>query len=139
MKIFTNLDPRQNKLPKDTSQIVKARPARIPAIVNPDLFVQNIPAVKANLARFNPIDPKKIAANVKARLARSVDEVNRQIQGNILFKGVRFEVDERSGRPVALVRNLRTGEVIKQIPGDKFLDRAARLKDAAGLFEDITI
>ncbi len=138
-KIFTNLDPRQNRLPIDTSKIVRRKPARIPSIVNPDFFVNNHPGVQANLRQFDPVVPSKIRADLRMRLHRSVEQVNRQIRNNILFKGITFAVDERSGRSYAVVINKRTGEVLQQIPGDKFLDRAARLKDAAGLFSDITV
>ena len=139
MKIFANLNPRENRLPADTSGAISTKKAKIPAIVNPAFFISNNPRVSANLAQFNPINPARVRAAAKATLARSVDEVNRHIQGSILFKGVSFEVDEASGRSFAVVRNRQTGEVLKQIPGDKFLTRAARLKEAAGLFQDITI
>lgn len=139
MKIFTNLDPKQNRLPIDTSRIVRSRPAKIPPIVNPNFFISNNPRIKANLSQFKNIDPVKIRGKTIERLAESVNSVNRRIQGSILFKGITFAVDADSGRSFAVVINKRTGEVIKKIPGDKFLERAARLKDAAGLFEDITI
>ena len=139
MKIFPNLDPKENRLPADTSRIVRKVKMATPSLVNPDFFVSNNPAIKANLKQFHPIDPAKILIEAKARLASQVTEVNREIQNSILFKGITFEVHEESGRAFAVVKNLRTGEVIKQIPGDKFLDRASRLKEAAGLFKDITI
>lgn len=139
MKIFPNLDPKNNRLPKDTSGIIRPLKMKIPNIVDPDFFVSSKPAIKANLKQFDPIDPAKILIEVKARLASQVTAVNRQIQKSILFKGIKFEVHEESGQTFAVVKNLRTGEVLKQIPGDKFLERASRLKDAAGLFEDITI
>lgn len=139
MKIFPNLDPKENRLPADTSRIVRKVKMKTPSLVNPDFFVSNNPRVQANLKQFDPIDPAKILIDAKARLASQVAEVNRQIQNSILFKGITFEVHEESGRTFAVVKNLRTGEVLKQIPGDKFLDRASRLKEAAGLFQDITI
>ncbi|MEE8435651.1 MAG: flagellar protein FlaG [bacterium] len=139
MKIFPNLDPKENRLPADTSRIVRKVKMKTPSMVNADFFVSNNPRVQANLKQFDPIDPAKILIDAKARLASQVTEVNRQIQNSILFKGITFEVHEESGRSFAVVKNLRTGEVLKQIPGDKFLDRASRLKEAAGLFQDITI
>ncbi|MCH8075992.1 MAG: flagellar protein FlaG [SAR324 cluster bacterium] len=139
MKIFPNLDPKENRLPADTSGIIRKVKMKTPSIVNPDFFISNNPAIKANLKQFHPIDPAKVRLEAKARLASQVAEVNSHIQNSILFKGITFEVHEESGRTFAVVKNQRTGEVLKQIPGDKFLDRASRLKDAAGLFQDITI
>lgn len=139
MKIFPNLDPKENRLPADTSGAISKPKFKVPSIVNPDFFISNNPRVKANLKQFDPIDPAKILAKVKARLSNQVAEVNRQIQSSILFKGITFEVHEESGRAFAVVKNQRTGEVLKQIPSDEFLERSSRLKDAAGLFRDITI
>ena len=139
MKIFPNLDPKENRLPKDNSGTIRKLKMKMPNIVNKDFFVSSNPAIQANLKRFDPVDPAKILAEVRTRLASQVTEVNRQIQNSILFKGITFEVHEESGRAFAVVKNQRTGEVLKQIPGDKFLDRASRLKEAAGLFQDITI
>ncbi len=139
MKIFPNLDPKENRLPADTSGAISKPKFKVPPIVDPDFFVSNNPRVKANLAKFDQIAPAKLRANALARLSNQVTEVNRQIQKSILFKGITFEVHEDSGRAFAVVKNQRTGEVLKQIPGDKFLERSSRLKEAAGLFRDITI
>ena len=139
MKIFKNLDPKLNRLPADVSRIVRAKPAKIPPFVDPNFFISNNPRVKANLAQFKNIDPTKIRRTLQARLSESVNTVNQHIQGSILFKGITFAVDSDSGRSFAVVINKETGEVLKKIPGDEFLSRSARLKDAAGLFEDITI
>lgn len=139
MKIFPNLDPKENRLPTDTSRIIRKPKFKTVALVDPDFFVSNNPRVKANLKQFDSIDPAKLRAAAKARLTSQVTEVNRQIQSSILFKGITFEVHEESGRAFAVVKNLRTGEVIKQIPGDAFLERSSRLKEAAGLFKDLTI
>ena len=139
MKIFTNLDPKENRLPVDNSRTIRKPNFKVPPIVDPDFFISNNPRVKANLAQFDQIVPAKLRANALARLSNQVTEVNRQIQDSILFKGVTFEVHEESGRAFAVVKNQRTGEVLKQIPGDEFLERSSRLKEAAGLFRDITI
>ena len=50
MKIFPNLDPKENRLPADTSRIIRKPKFKTPAIVDPDFFVSNNPRVKANLA-----------------------------------------------------------------------------------------
>lgn len=139
MKIFPNLDPKDNQLPTDTSGAISKTKVRIPPMVNPDFFVANNPAVKANLKQFHPIEPTKIRQDLMKRLSNQVAEVNRQIQSSTLYKGITFAVHEESGQSFAVVRNSNTGEVLKQFPSDEFLERTSRLKDASGLFQDITI
>jgi flagellar protein FlaG len=107
--------------------------------VNPDRFVQNNPAVSAQIAKFDPVNPVSIRADARARIQRMVDEANRTIQNSIQFKTIRFDVDQDSGRYVAVVRDRRSGQVLRQIPSDQILNMAARLKTASGLFKDITI
>ena len=139
MRIFKLLDPRENRLPADTSRVVESKPHRNLPLVNPDRFVSNNPRVKAMIAKYDPVDPKTIRADAKARIQRMVDDANRKIKGSIHFKSIRFAVDEASGRYVAVVKDRKTGKVLRQIPNDQLLSMAARLKDAAGLFKDISI
>jgi uncharacterized FlaG/YvyC family protein len=139
MKIFRNLNWRDNKLPVDASRIVKTKPPRRVPFVDPAFFVQNNPRVKANLAQFDPVQPARVRADLKARLQRSVEEVNRMIANRREYKGISFELDEGSGRPFAVVRDKRTGQVIKQIPSRFMLEMAARLKENSGLLKDITL
>lgn len=138
-RIFSQMDPRENRLPADTSRIVEGKPHRSLPLVNPDRFVSNNPRVKAMISKSDPVDPKSIRADAKARLQRMVDTANRQIRNSIHFKSIRFAVDQDSGRSVAVVKDRKTGKVLKQIPNDQLLSMAARLKDASGLFKDISI
>ena len=64
MKIFPNLDPKENKLPADTSGIIRKVKMKTPSIVNPDFFISNNPAIKANLKQFHPIDPAKVSSKL---------------------------------------------------------------------------
>ena len=139
IRIFKQLDPRENRLPADTSRVVETKPHRSLPLVNPDRFVSNNPRVKAMISKNDPIEPKAIRANAKERLHRMVEEANRHIRNSIHFKSIRFAVDEDSGRYVAVVKDRKTGQVLKQIPNDQILSMAARLKEAGGLFKDISI
>ncbi len=139
IRIFNQLDPRENRLPADTSRFIPdKRPRRVP-FVRPEMFVQNNPAIQRLLAPLDPVNPMQIRADLKARLQRQVTEVNRQIQASRQFRGIRFEVDQASGRAVALVRDTRSGQVLKQIPAEQMLEMAARLKEASGLLQDVTV
>lgn len=138
LRIFTNLIPKNERLPKVTGlggpRIRQSKPINL---VNPDFFTSNNPAIKANIQKFNLIDPKDLRAATLDRLNASVDAVNAQIEGSIQFKGVRFGVHSESGRHFAVVRDRESGEVLKTIPGEAFLELAARLKDLSGLLVNV--
>ena len=136
-RIWTNLDFRNEMMPKQTGLGGPAiQPQKPLNLVNPDAFVQNNPGVQANLKEFSPIDPKTIRADTLAKLTQQVEEVNRQIASSMQFKGIRFGVHEESGITFAVIRDRDTGNIIKQIPAQTFLEIAARLRDASGLLVD---
>ena len=139
-KIWSNLDFRNEQLPRKTGlggpAILPQRPLNL---VDPDAFVQNNPGVQANLKEFSPINSKEIRVDLLNRLTRQVEEVNRQIASSNRFSGIRFEVHEQSGQSFAVIRDSESGEVLKQIPAQAFLEIAGRLKDASGLLVDTQI
>ncbi len=100
MRLFRLLDPVMNRLPTDTSRIV--RPMRKVPFVSPEAFVQNNPRIQENLAQFDAVDPQRIRADLRERLEQRVEGLNRQLAGNRMFKGITFEVDEDSGRAFAV-------------------------------------
>jgi len=70
-------------------------------------------------------------------LQAAADAVNAYIRSTQANFSIRFEVDERSGLMVALIRNVDTGEVLKQIPSETLLNIAARVRQASGIFADL--
>ncbi len=137
MRLFRLLDPVMNRLPTDTSRIV--RPMRKVPFVSPEAFVSNNTAIQENLAQFDSVDPQKIRAGLRERLEQRVEGLNRQLAANVKFKGITFEVDEDSGRAFAVVKNRETGQVLRTIPSEEMLSRSARLREASGLLKDIQI
>jgi len=136
-RIFANLVFRNEMMPKDTGLGGDAiQPQKPLALVQPEIFVENNPNIQANLKDFQPIDPAAIKADTLAKLTQQVELVNQQIARTMKFSGVRFGVHEESGRSFAVVRDRDSGEVIKQIPAEAFLEIAARLQDASGLLMD---
>ena len=49
---------------------------------------------------------------------------------------LRFQIHEPTHEVIARLINKETGEVIREIPPEKFLDMLARLQELAGLFVD---
>jgi uncharacterized FlaG/YvyC family protein len=136
-RIWSNLEFRNEMMPKKTGLGGPAiQPQKPMNLVDPDAFIGNNPNIRANLKDFSPIDPRTIRAENLAKLTQQVEEVNRQIAGSMHFNGIRFAVHEESGQSFAVIRDRDTGEVIKQIPAQAFLEIAARLQDASGLLVD---
>ena len=140
MKIFNQLVPKNEQMPKKTGLGGSAvEPMKMVPFVNPEFFVQNNPAIKANIAPFNPINPKNIRAEFLEKLNASIDSVNAQLAAQKQFKSVRFGVHEKTGYYYAVLRDEESGKVLKQYPAENFLEIAARLKDASGLLVDTEI
>lgn len=79
-------------------------------------------------------------AEEKASLAKEltkaeVEKVAQQLQEFVksLNRNVSFSVDEESGRNVISVVEVKSGELIRQIPSEEILKLASRISKAAGL------
>ena len=138
-RIFRQLDPRENRLPTDTSRIITVKPHRTIPLVNPDLFVNNHPGIKREIAKLDPVNPKTIRSDARERIHRMVEAANKMIRDSIHLKSIIFAVDDDSGRAVAVIKDKKTGQTIRQIPTEQTLNMAARLKESSGLLKDIQI
>jgi flagellar protein FlaG len=134
LKLSALFDPRDERLPTKTGIGGRLKPFRKRPLFEPKNTIAGNPAVKAQLAQFKVADPKQVRAASRERLALAVDKINRHIKESIQFKGLRFDLDEESNRSVATIRDVKTGEVLKEIPPQGVLEIAANLRDASGLF-----
>ncbi len=79
--------------------------------------------------------PKVVdALDLIKELQKIVSEINEQVKKN--GRGLNFSVDERLGRPIVIVRNTDTGEVVRQIPNEVVIKVAHSLEDMKGLLLD---
>lgn len=69
-------------------------------------------------------DSEKVAA---AQIEQAVTEINEYVQS--VQRDLHFSIDEDSGITVIRVRDKESGELIRQIPEDIFLNLAQNLKD----------
>jgi flagellar protein FlaG len=69
-------------------------------------------------------DPQKTAAT---QIEQVVTEINEYVQS--IQRDLHFSVDEESGTTIIRVRDMESGELIRQIPEDIFLNLAQNLKD----------
>ena len=74
-------------------------------------------------------------------IADSMEAVARQIESYLRSIGrmLEFRVDEDSGRTVITVRDSRTGETVRQIPGDEALRLARALGTQPNALLDILV
>jgi flagellar protein FlaG len=68
--------------------------------------------------------PSEVAA---VEIEEAVTEINEYVQS--IQRDLHFSVDEDSGLTIIRVRDKETGELIRQIPEDIFLNLAQKLKD----------
>lgn len=68
------------------------------------------------------------------QLREIIDALNRFM--STLDIELRFQIHEPTHEVIARLINKETGEVIREIPPEKFLDMLAKLQELAGLFVD---
>ena len=62
------------------------------------------------------------------KIEQSVTEINEHVQS--IQRDIHFSVDKDSGMTVIRVRDKESGELIRQIPEDVFLDMAQKLNES---------
>ena len=129
--IFKGLDYRKEKMPTDFS-LPKAQKKFIP-MVNPSTMVQFHAGIKRNLAPFKSISKENIRADLKERLSQAIETVNTYVTEGIKLKNVSFSYHEESGKAYMVMRDQRSGEVLKKYPSEFALNMAVQLKRASGL------
>lgn len=77
------------------------------------------------------------AEEMRQNLKVAVDRLNEQLQRN--GRDLSFAMDERIDRTVITVKNLRTGEVVRQIPTEEVVRLAHSIEDMKGLLFNKTM
>ena len=72
-------------------------------------------------------EPKETKETKEVQLKTAVTEINDYVQS--IQRDLHFSVDEDSGATIIRVRDKESGELIRQIPEDIFLNLAQKLKD----------
>ena len=83
--------------------------------------------VKAKLCR-NPAILRRLSSrsNLSESIEKTVENISEFV--NASARGLRFRVDDASGRTVVTVVNPNSGEIIRQIPTEEFLQIASELR-----------
>jgi uncharacterized FlaG/YvyC family protein len=136
-RIISQLIPSRETLPRRTGIGGRPVPLESQPIGLPSMNVLDDPRITALLEIDSPISPRHVRAEAMRQLERMLEGINRYIVGELRYTGIRFYTEERSGRIVAVIRDVDTGEVLKVLPSRAVLEIAARLKRASGLLVDV--
>lgn len=71
-------------------------------------------------------EPVVKPVDLKESIEKTVEQISQFVNANA--RGLRFRVDDASGRTVVTVLNPNNGEVIRQIPSEEFLHFASELR-----------
>jgi flagellar protein FlaG len=107
-----------------TTQVPASLPTRVASSQGTD-GEKSLPPVGKDL----PVkeDTPVISEVATIEIEEVVTEINEYVQS--IQRDLHFSVDEDSGLTIIRVRDKETGELIRQIPEDIFLNLAQKLKD----------
>ncbi len=105
-----------------------ARESAAPAIADAQRPVV-MPPPKAEIQ----FDSEKMRAN----LEEAINRINEMMRDG--GRGLNFSMDNKLGRPIVLVRNLESGEVIRQIPNEVVVKVAHSIEDLKGMLHNESV
>ncbi len=77
------------------------------------------------------------AEEMRKNLQEAVNRLNEQMQSN--GRDLSFNLDEKIDRTIITVKNLQTGEVVRQIPTEEVVRLAHSIEDMKGLLFNKTL
>lgn len=122
--------------PKAASEPPLSRPAS--AAVAPSAYPA--PAEAKAMAEKAVITPparaqiKLDTETMRKNLQEAISRINDMVRDG--GRGLNFSLDEKLGRPIVMVRNLESGEVIRQIPTEVVVKVAHSIEDLKGMLHN---
>ena len=77
------------------------------------------------------------AEKMRANLQEAINRINEMMRDG--GRGLNFSMDNKLGRPIVLVRNLESGEVIRQIPNEVVVKVAHSIEDLKGMLHNESV
>ena len=74
---------------------------------------------------------------MRKNLQEAINRINEMVRDG--GRGLNFSLDEKLGRPIVMVRNLESGEVIRQIPTEVVVKVAHSIEDLKGMLHNEVI
>jgi flagellar protein FlaG len=88
---------------------------------------------QARVATLNQVNPAGTNASISSEDVRAVASQLKQIVESASERRLQFDVDEKSGEWYMIVRDSKTGEIIREIPSEQARKLRVQLQDIVGL------
>jgi flagellar protein FlaG len=89
------------------------------------------PLAKVKLQAPEKVDLGFNPQEMRENIQEAIDRLNQQLKAN--GRDLSFQMDEEINRPVITVRNIETGEVVRQIPSEEIIRMAHSIEEGKGL------
>jgi flagellar protein FlaG len=131
-----NITPAHSAPPLSTTAAHKAPAASVvpsgPASAQPEQSEQSESSVaKVKLQAPEKVDLGFSAKEMRENIQEAIDRLNQQVKAN--GRDLSFQMDEEINRPIITVRNIETGEVVRQIPSEEIIRMAHSIEEGKGL------
>lgn len=122
--------------PKAAPEPPVSRPAGAAVAANaaPAPAQMQAPAEKAVITPPARAQIKVDTETMRKNLKEAIDRINEMVRDG--GRGLNFSLDEKLGRPIVMVRNLESGEVIRQIPTEVVVKVAHSIEDLKGMLHN---
>jgi flagellar protein FlaG len=128
-----NITPANSAPSLSTTPAHKAPAASVappgPASAEPEQAESSVAKVK--LQAPEKVDLGFSAKEMRENIQEAIDRLNQQLKAN--GRDLSFQMDEEINRPVITVRNIETGEVVRQIPSEEIIRMAHSIEEGKGL------
>jgi flagellar protein FlaG len=88
-------------------------------------------AAKVKLQAPEKVDLGFNPQEMRENIQEAIDRLNQQLKAN--GRDLSFQMDEEINRPIITVRNIETGEVVRQIPSEEIIRMAHSIEEGKGL------
>jgi flagellar protein FlaG len=86
---------------------------------------------KVKLQAPEKVDLGFSAKEMRENIQEAIDRLNQQLKAN--GRDLSFQMDQELNRPIITVRNIETGEVVRQIPSEEIIRMAHSIEEGKGL------
>ncbi|WP_300554727.1 flagellar protein FlaG [Limnohabitans sp. Rim8] len=86
---------------------------------------------KVELKAPEKVDLGYNSEEMRKSIQQAIENLNQQLKDN--GRGLSFQMDETINRPIITVRNIHTGEVVRQIPNEEVVRMAHSIEEGKGL------
>lgn len=106
------------------------------ASVPPSSAIAEPKQAESALTKVKLQTPEKVdlgfnAKEMRENIQEAIERLNQQLKAN--GRDLSFQMDEEINRPIITVRNIETGEVVRQIPSEEIIRMAHSIEEGKGL------